>query len=156
MYGRALVQQRGVFLAAQVGLEVPHKGRRGPRARALRRPAGPGARPRSAQDAAHAALRDDAAAQQGALVLLSRLGLLMLLVGLLLLLGLLVAPSTAERPSRFGRLGAAGRLKRGALLAKGSATAVAVDAVGHGDTHGALHVDILFLESAVSRQREAA
>lgn len=57
------MQQRGVFLAAQVGLEVPHKGRRGPRARALRRPAGPGARPRSAQDAAHAALRDDAAAQ---------------------------------------------------------------------------------------------
>lgn len=155
MYGGALVQQRGVFLAAQVGLEVPHKGRRGPRTRALRRPAGPGARPRSAQDAAHAALRDAAAAQQGALVLLSRLGLLMLL-GLLLLLGLLVAPSTAERPSRFGRLGAAGRLKRCALLAKGSATAVAVDAVGHGDTHGALHVDILFLESAVSRQREAA
>lgn len=141
-------QQRGVLFAAQVGLEVPHEGGRGPRARALRRPAGPGARPRSAQDAA---LGDDAAAQQGALLLL-----LLVVEGLgrLLLPSLVVAPPTSSRLGR--RLGgAAVRLNRGgALLAKSSAAACAVD--GHGDTNGALHVGILFLESAVSRQREAA
>lgn len=144
--GGALVQQqRGVLFAAQVGLEVPHEGRRGPRARALRRPAGPGARPRSAQDAA---LGDDAAAQQGALLLL------LVVKGLgLLLLRLVVAPPTSSRLGR--RLGGAVRLNRGGtLLAKSSAAACAVD--GHGDTNGALHVGILFLESAVSRQREAA
>lgn len=146
--GGALVQQqRGVLFAAQVGLEVPHEGGRGPRARALRRPAGPGARPRSAQDAA---LGDDAAAQQGALLLL----LIIKGLGRLLLLpSLVVAPPTSSRLGR--RLGGAVRLNRGgALLAKSSAAACAVD--GHGDTNGALHVGILFLESAVSRQREAA
>lgn len=121
-------QQRGVLFAAQVGLEVPHEGGRGPRARALRRPAGPGARPRSAQDAA---LGDDAAAaQQGALLLL----LVVEGLGGLLLLGLVVAPPTSSRLGR--RLGGAVRLNRGGtLLAKSSAAACAVD--GHGDTNGA-------------------